>query len=131
VSYIVIHPGSSGQAAFQEFDDLAKAVSHLEDVCNAPGGADARLCKLEPMTYEVKQYFKVEFPGDRAEPDDQAETVEPDEIIAVAEPFDPPLTETATVFEPLAIDETSDLEPHGSRRDSHLTGESRRGLFGR
>ena len=125
MSYIVIHPGSSDQAAFQEFDDLAKAVSHLEDVCNRPGGADARLCRLEPMAYQVKQYFKVEFP------DDQAETVEPIETVAVAEPFEPQLTETATVFAPLAIEEISDLEPHGSRRDSHLTGESRRGLFGR
>jgi len=128
VSYIVIQSGSSDQAAYREFDDLGSAVAHLEEVCNGPAGADARLCSLDPVAYKVKQYFKIELPDDHIEAVASGITTVSS---GAAEVVDTPVSDTATVFEPLAMVETSDLEPHGSSRDSHLTGESRRGLFGR
>jgi len=128
VSYIVIQSESSDQAAFREFDDLGSAVACLEEVCNGPGGADARLCSLEPVVYEVKQYFKVELPDELVETD---EPVLAPTINSAAGAVESSISDNTTVFEPLSMVETSDLEPHGSSRDSHLTGESRRGLFGR
>lgn len=127
VSYIVIQKESSGEAAYREFDDLGSAVAYLEEVCNDPGGRQARLCSLEPVAYEVKQYFKVELPTEVAASADAVMEAAADD----AEPDDVSVVDNTTVFEPVSFVEASDLEPLGSSRDSHLTGESRRGLFGR
>jgi len=128
VSYIVIQSGLSDEAAYREFDDIENAVTHLEKVCNVSGGTEARLCRLESVAFEVKQYFKVEIPGEQVE--HQASIVVP-AAAEVDEVVDHPLSGSTTVFEPLSMVEASDLEPTANGRDPQLTGESRRGLFGR
>jgi len=128
VSYIVIQSGLSDEDAYREFDDIESAVAHLEKVCNVSGGADARLCRIEPVAFEVKQYFKVEIPGEQI--DNGASIVVPG-AEKVEDVVDHPLSDSTTVFEPLSMVEASDLEPTANGRDSQLTGESRRGLFGR
>ncbi len=116
MSYIVIQAGSSEEPEYREFDDLDRAVAHLEQVCNGPGAADARLCRLDPVEFQLKKYFKVEISADGSVPETPAPTAE------VVE---------ASVFDPLPTVEAGEPESGSPGRDHQLSGESRRGLFGR
>ncbi len=116
MSYIVIQAGSSEQPEYSEFDDVDGAVAHLEQACNGSGEADARLFRLDPVEFRIKKYFRVEISAD-------ASVAEPP--TPAAEIID------ASVFDPLPTVQVGDLESGTMGRDHQLSGESRRGLFGR
>ncbi len=126
--YIVIQPGEADQPVYREFVDIESAVEHIEMACNGSGGTDVRLCRIEPVEFKLKQYFKVEIPTEDSATEPAPSTIDSVEDSPEA---DPATDDNTSVFEPLTMVETSDFEPLATRHNTHLTGESRRGLFGR
>jgi len=129
VSYIVIQSGEADQSVYREFADIESAAAHIELACNGSGATEVRLCRIEPVEFQVKQYFKVELPSGA----DTPVATEPEPVAAAADVVSDEVAvpDNSSVFESLGIPETSDFQPLATRHDSHLTGESRRGLFGR
>ncbi len=118
MSYIVINADSSGHSTFEEFADINTAVEHLENACNGPGSAGSRLFRLDPVEFEVKQYFKIEIPAAPTQPDPAVSVFDSG---GTSDPVPDPSPPEAT--------ESSESEP--VIHEAQLSGESRRGLFGR
>jgi len=128
VSYIVIQPGEADQPVHREFADIESAIEHIEMTCNGSGGTEVRLCRIEPVEFKLKQYFKVEIPTESSVSEPAPSTID---SVDDSPEDDSATEENTSVFEPLTMVETSDFEPLATRHNTHLTGESRRGLFGR
>lgn len=119
MSYVVIRSDPPGNSTFTEFAELEAAVEYLEKTCTGAGSTGARLCRLEPVDFEVKQYFKVEIP--------QAVLQVPSAVTA----SDPDEESDGPISRIDSIDEDRSLEPAPMIGRSRVPGESRRGLFGR
>ena len=142
VTHIVIHRDAAGAEHHQQFDDLASAVEHVEDLRNTQS-VDGRLFELTEVAFEMKPYFKVELgdtnaaaaaappPPPAPEPDPVAETSPPAPEPEIVEHHDDPEMLFETLTEP--IEAISTMAPSDSSESATVgaANEPRRGLFGR
>jgi hypothetical protein len=115
---MVIFRSSEGKAGYHPAETLEDAIRFVERLRNAEGVEQARIFRLEEVTFEFKPYFKVEVGG--AAPAPVAEAV------PAAEATDAPETLAEAVAAP--VDELAELGPI---EPEEVGINGRRGLFGR
>lgn len=107
MSHMVIFRSSEGKAGYHQAEGLDDAVRFVERLRNNENVEQARIFRMEEVTFEYRPYFRVEV-GGGAGPAPEAE--HPQEPVAVAAPadFQPP--------EPVAEEQESVEVGAGARR---------------
>jgi hypothetical protein len=119
---MVIFRSSEGKAGYHPAETLEDAARFVERLRNAEGVEQARIFRLEEVTFEFKPYFKVEV-GAGATLPTPASTPAPFEVPAVeGQP------ETLTEALDAPVDELAELGPI---EPEEVGVNGRRGLFGR
>ena len=145
MSHIVIHDDNDNITQYRQFDDLQAAAAHLEALHNMGGITGARLFALDEVQFAVRSYVKVEIGA--AAP---ATVAAPAAELGSTEEDDTPNADTADEAVEYLVADSGDDEDvtfveasmqsadagHASGRqdlidDPIVSGEPRRGLFGR
>jgi hypothetical protein len=144
---MVLYTGLDGSGAFGRCEELTDAVAEVEQLRNEQGIEDARIYRLEEVKFEIKPYFRVEFPGSTmtltappavasvaapatteapasVEAPSWSAAPAPADVPSMVAPPPPPPPPPAPVA-PMAYD----TGMHGDEEDAGVG--SRRGLFGR
>ncbi|MFN0089643.1 MAG: hypothetical protein ACKVWR_05150, partial [Acidimicrobiales bacterium] len=56
---MVIYRGADGRPGFQQTESLAEAIGFVEKLRNAEGVENARIYRLEQVTFSFETYYKV------------------------------------------------------------------------
>ena len=140
MTHIVIHDDDSNVTHYAEFDDVQAAAGYLEDLVNRVGGSNARLFALEPVEFAVKSYVRVEIPGAApaagtvaAGPVEVSVEEVAAELPTVAVAPEAPIDDTVEYVEAAmaSTDAFAPITPVAEIGDGPISGEPRRGLFGR
>lgn len=153
MGHIVIYTGTDETAAYHRCDTVADAAAFVEHLRNVDGITDARIFRLDEVSFEVKPYYRVEIPGLET-PGAPAMVTAPAEVAPVAGPTGDGTSddvadaaaadEQPSVLVPAVVPPTVPTPPLSSQLPPpHLGGPApatdpngsaggpRRGLFGR
>lgn len=140
VPYVVNYENADGSPGWHSVPEIEEAVRFVEHLRNADGLEDARIFKLEPVTFDFRPYFRVELAGGGTAPaGGGAHTARADAPAFAAhilsEPDAPawPAADTLADALPSAHD-SFEAEADGDPElddDAAPANGARRGLFGR
>ena len=69
MSHMVIYRGIDGKPGYQQAEDIHDAVTFVEQMRNEEGVEQARIFRLEEVTFEYRPYYRVELStGSASEP---------------------------------------------------------------
>ena len=125
---MVIYRGADGKPGYQQAEDIHDAVTFVEQMRNGEGVEQARIFRLEEVSFEYKPYYRVELAGSiheapvapvhsapLAPPPVPSDLAEDAGLINVDEPFE--VVDSTTIN----VDDTSEVSAGNG---------ARRGLFG-
>jgi hypothetical protein len=141
MSHMVIYRGTDGSPGYHQADEVHDAVAFVEQLRNDRGVEEAKIFRMEEVTFEYRPYFRVELvSSDRtlsAPPSKPAVAAAP-AAEAMAAPAAAPAaeaavgvadsSETAETAAPAAVNTP---DPAASSSDANGDVGARRGLFGR
>lgn len=61
MSHMVIYRGIDGKPGYQQAEDIHDAVTFVEQMRNEEGVEQARIFRLEEVTFEYRPYYRVEL----------------------------------------------------------------------
>ena len=133
MSHMVIYRGTDGSPGYHQTDEVHDAVAFVEQLRNEQGVEEARIFRMEQVTFESRPYFRVELtasgPSLAAPAATPAVSAAP--TVSAEAPAAPPAEAAAPeVTEPAAGTATS-VPPATPATDSNGDVGARRGLFGR
>ena len=135
MSHMVIYRGIDGKPGYQQAEDIHDAVTFVEQMRNEEGVEQARIFRLEEVTFEYRPYYRVELStGSASEP--VLAAAPPAMVGASAMAATPPVSEEASVSaldESFEVVETATATINVDDPDIEAVGPNgaRRGLFGR
>lgn len=92
MSHMVIFRSSEGKAGYHQADGLDEAVRFVERLRNSENVEQARIFKMEEVSFEYRPYFRVEVgagaPAPAPVPAPQADR-DPDPVLGAFEPPEP------------------------------------------
>ena len=124
MSHLVSYRDSEGKRSYHETDELNDAVSFVEHLRNDEAVADARIFKMDELSFEFRPYFRVEIAG-AMPPPPPADLLPPPPADALAPEVG------ADEPDPLAVAWAASERPEDRIDESVGAGLGRRGLFGR
>lgn len=138
MSHMVIYRGTDGSPGYHQADEVHDAVAFVEQLRNDQGVEEAKIFRMEEVTFEYRPYFRVELvssertlaapaakPAVSAAP---AETKAPEAAAPAAESVTD-LTDVTDVKE--AAETAAPTVSGAGAADSNGDVGARRGLFGR
>lgn len=123
-SHMVIFRGSDGKPGYHQTEGLDEAVRFVERLRNGENVDQARIFKMDEVSFSFRSYFKVEI-GDEAVAAEAAGSdpgAAPEAVVDIS----PPMAEPIMIHHAVAAAmeaEAADGEPVGAN--------GKRGLFGR
>ena len=130
---MVIYRGADGSPGYHQADEVHDAVAFVEQLRNDQGVEEAKIFRMEEVTFEYRPYFRVELvSSDRTL---SAPAAKP--AVAAASSTDGNAAESAasdteTVADVTEVtDVTETAAPASGSADSNGDVGARRGLFGR
>ena len=131
---MVSYRDSEGNRSYHETDELNAAVAFVEHLRNDEAVSDARIFKMDELSFEFRPYFRVEIAG-AMPPPPPADVLPPPPVDALPPPPVDALTSTTDVAvdepDPLAAAWAASEGPEDRIDESVGAGMGRRGLFGR
>jgi hypothetical protein len=133
MSHMVIYRGTDGSPGYHQADEVHDAVAFVEQLRNDQGVEEAKIFRMEQVTFEYRPYFRVELtasgPSLAAPPATPAVTAAPaaapaTDVVETAETAAPDVA----VSNPSVPTVIPTAAPAG---DSNGDVGARRGLFGR
>lgn len=64
MSHMVIYRGIDGKPGYQQAEDIHDAVTFVEQMRNEEGVEQARIFRLEEVTFDYRPYYRVELSSD-------------------------------------------------------------------
>ena len=136
MSHMVIYRGTDGSPGYHQADEVHDAVAFVEQLRNEQGVEEARIFRMEQVTFEYKPYFRVELTASEpslaagaAKPAVEAATSASAETAAA--PTDTPAVVVETAEAVVDAKVSAPEAPPGTSTDSNGDVGARRGLFGR
>ena len=143
VSHMVIYRGVDGKPGYQQAEDIHDAVAFVEQMRNEEGVEQARIFRLEEVTFEYRPYYRVELSSGAAghEPSFAGNTPAP--MVSAATLSSTPMSSGSgerleDLAPPAAMGETFDVDDPSTTinvddHEAEAVGSNgaRRGLFGR
>lgn len=140
MSHMVIYRGTDGSPGYHQADEVHDAVAFVEQLRNDQGVQEAKIFRMEEVTFEYRPYFRVELVS--SERTLSAPIAKPAVAAAApapaAAPAAPPVEAAAPEVEVPAAEttvteavETAAPAPTVSTPDANGDVGARRGLFGR
>lgn len=132
MSHMVIYRGTDGSPGYHQADEVHDAVAFVEQLRNDRGVEEAKIFRMEQVTFEYRPYFRVELTASGPSLAAPAPTPAVAAAPSVAPPAAPP--EVVGAPEAAAPEVTT---PNASVPNATPAGDSngdvgaRRGLFGR
>jgi hypothetical protein len=139
---MVIYRGVDGKPGYQQAEDIHDAVAFVEQMRNEEGVEQARIFRLEEVTFEYRPYYRVELSNGAPVPDTSfigpgsapaptpTPMVGPTQMPTTADLRDdlpvPPSDETFDVVDP-----TGTIDVDAPETEAMAANGARRGLFGR
>lgn len=133
MSHMVIYRGTDGSPGYHQTDEVHDAVAFVEQLRNERGVEEARIFRMEQVTFEYRPYFRVELTA--SDPALSAPASKPAVEAAPTASAEPPAAAPSPVVEaPTASTEGAPSTPEVPNTplgDSNGDVGARRGLFGR
>lgn len=112
VSHMVIFRSSEGKAGYHQAEGLDEAVRFVERLRNSENVEQARIFKMEEVSFEYRPYFRVAVAGAAPAPAAASAEPEPEAVPEAVAGFTPP-------------------EPVAEHEGDEVGAGARRGLFSR
>jgi len=123
---MVSYRDSEGNRSYHETDELNAAVAFVEHLRNDEAVSDARIFKMDELSFEFRPYFRVEIAGAMPPPPPV------DALPPPPTPVDAPAPSAVDDEpDPLAAAWAASERPEDRIDESVGAGMGRRGLFGR
>ena len=61
MSHMVIYRGTDGSPGYHQADEVHDAVAYVEQLRNDQGVEEAKIFRMEEVTFEYRPYFRVEL----------------------------------------------------------------------
>lgn len=135
MSHMVIYRGADGSPGYHQADEVHDAVAYVEQLRNDQGVEEAKIFRMEEVTFEYRPYFRVELVSSErtlgAPAAKPAVAAAPTEVKApeTAAPVVESVTDITDVKE--AAETAAPTTTTTSATDSNGDVGARRGLFGR
>ena len=133
MSHMVIYRGTDGSPGYHQADEVHDAVAFVEQLRNEEGVEEARIFRMEQVTFEYKPYFRVELTSSEpsliagaSKPAVEAGSSSTSESAATPTPE---VAETAQASTDTKV--TTSEAPAAATSESNGDVGARRGLFGR
>jgi hypothetical protein len=132
---MVIYRDAEGKPGFQQSEELDDAVRFVETIRNQQGVDQARIFRMEEVTFEFRPYFRVEIGNGAAggPAGDSAETPAAEAEAGADVDAEPEPVWAAPADAEVLLDTPEPAEPEAEVAEavSGGNGVGRRGLFGR
>ena len=131
MSHMVVYRGTDGSPGYHQADEVHDAVAFVEQLRNEEGVEEAKIFRMEQVTFEYKPYFRVELTS--SEPSLTAGAAKPAVAAAPSAPAEKAAeAEVVEATEVVTDAKVSTAEaPAASSTESNGDVGARRGLFGR
>ncbi len=138
MSHMVIYRGTDGSPGYHQADEVHDAVAFVEQLRNDQGVEEAKIFRMEEVTFQYRPYFRVELVS--SERTLSAPAAKPAVAAAPAAPTPPAAEASAPQVEVPSAESTVDVTetvetaapaPTISTPDANGDVGARRGLFGR
>ena len=139
MSHMVIYRGTDGSPGYHQTDEVHDAVAFVEQLRNEQGVEEARIFRMEQVTFEYRPYFRVELTSSGPSLSAPAATPAVEASSAGSAPAAPPSETAAPASSPaptesaptVKVESPDNAGTSGTSTDSNGEVGARRGLFGR